>query len=110
MAMVRCEASRRGLAGGGATVEVESDVKVVDVVDPPAAAVQGQLEPAAVLTPEQHARVEGVGGGEETQARSSRGLEDQARGDALAVEEVRAEKDLMLAGLAGCWLEDPVAE
>src|SRR3954468_7363696 len=114
MAVVRGEMPGRGVAGGVAAVEAQADVEVVEVVDPPAVAVQGQLEPAAVLAAEQDARVERVGHVEEAQDHGAGGLDDQPRGDPLAslarVEKVRAEEELMLARLADRGLEGAVAE
>src|SRR4051794_24733515 len=110
MAVVRREMPRRGVAGGGAAIEVEADVEIVEVVDLPAVAVQGHLEPAAVLAVEQDARIERVGDVEEAQAHGAGGLDDQPRGDPLMVEEVRAQEELELAGLADPGLEGTVAE
>src|SRR3954451_8306643 len=110
MAVVRREMPRRGVAGGGAAVEVEADAEVVEVVDLPAVAVQGELEAAAVLAVEQDSRIERMGHVEEAQAHGAGGLDDQPRGDPLAVEEIRAEEELMLAGLAGRGLQGTVAE
>src|SRR4051812_13549856 len=110
MAVVRREMPRRGVAGGGAAIEVEADVEIVEVVDLPAVAVQGHLEPAAVLAVEQDARIERVGHVEEAQAHGAGGLDDQPRGDPLMIEEVRAQEELVLAGLADPGLEGAVAE
>src|SRR5436309_4724145 len=110
MAVIRHEVSRRGLARGGVAVEIEAEVEVVDVVDPPAGAIQGEREAAAVLAVEQDSGIERVRRREKPQARRSVGLDEQARGEALGVEEVRAEEELMLAGPARGRLEGPVAE
>src|SRR5436309_9111400 len=109
MTVVRRQMPGRGIAGGIAAVEVEADVEVVEVVDLPAGAVQGELEPAAVLAAEQDAGVERMGHVEEAQDHGAGRLDDQAGGDPL-VDEIRAEEELMLAGLAGRGLEGAVAE
>src|SRR5947208_3570240 len=114
MAVVRREVPRRGVAGGGAAIEVEAELEVVEVVDLPAVAVQGHLESAAVLAVEQDARIERMGHVEEAQDHGAGGLDDQPRGDPLAVpltiEEVRTQEELVLAGLADPGLEGAVAE
>src|SRR6476659_3429039 len=110
MAVIRPEVSHRGLTRGGVAVEIEADVKVVDVVDPPAAAIEGELESAAVAALEQDPGIERVNRLEKPQARETGGLDDQARGDPLTVEEVRAEEELVLAGPALGRLKDVVAE
>src|SRR5436309_11976166 len=114
MAVVRRQMPGRGVAGGVAAVEAQADVEVVEVVDLPAGAVQGELEPAAVLAAEQDAGVERMGHVEEAQDHGAGRLDDQPGGDPLAsllmVKEIRPQKELMLAGLAGRGLEGAVAE
>src|SRR5437016_4077059 len=110
MAVIGYEMSRRGLARGSVAFEVQADLQVVNVIDSPTGAVQGQLEPAAVLAPEQNARVERVSRCEEAQARNPGGRDDQTRDEALAVQEVRAEKELMLSGSARRRLKGAIAE
>jgi hypothetical protein len=110
MAVINRESAFCGFAGPCATVELEAYPKVIDVVYSPPGALEREFKAAAVFSVEENALIERERCGEDPEARGANRVNDQACGDALAVEKVGTEERLSLSGCTGSRGKHVIAE